>query len=130
MTRKRFPEFKGLDLDLSRFDFDEVEEQMKRIRAAQELPEGHPKREIWLPFLHVTPKFLAPFWRHLPDPLARRGRPKGRGKVGPVTLQEMDRRVAAGERPTSAAKAIVGDVAGAKNAADHIVKVWKQKRGK
>lgn len=115
--------------DLPHINWDEVEEQMKRIRAMRELPEGDPKREAWEPLLHMTPRQIGPFWRYLPDPLARRGRPKGRGKVGPETLAEMDHRVAGGEKPTAAAKAIVGDMAGAKNAADHIVKVWKAERG-
>ncbi|MFU8778281.1 MAG: hypothetical protein ACNA7M_11500 [Roseovarius sp.] len=118
-----------IEFKLSQSQLDELEEQMKRIRAMRELPEGDPKREAWEPLLDMTPRQIQPFWRYLPDPGARRGRPKGRGKVGPETLEEMDRRVSSGERPTTAAKAIVGDMAGAKNVADHIVKVWKAKRG-
>lgn len=108
----------------------ETEEIMKRVRARDDWPEGHPKRIIWERMLDTTPGWAAPIWRHLPDSTVRPpGRPVGPSKVTEEVLDEMDRRMAADEKPTRAAKAIIGDIAGVKNAADYIVKQWR-KRGK
>jgi hypothetical protein len=107
----------------------EAEEIMKRFRALKGLPEHHPKRVIWERFWDSNPAFMAPFWRHLPDPTSNPGRPKNSGKITDEMLAEMDRRRAAKERPTSAAKAIIGNVHGQKNRADHLVRVWKRNRG-
>jgi hypothetical protein len=106
----------------------EAEEQMKRFRAARKLPDGHSKRLIWDRLLETTPAWLQPIWRHLPDPLALPGRPKGVRLVTDEMLAEMDRRVATGEAPTAVAKAIVGNVAGQKNRADYLVRIWKRSR--
>jgi hypothetical protein len=107
----------------------EAEEIMQRFRALKALPEHHPKRIIWERFWDSNPAFMAPFWRHLPDPTAIPGRPKNSSKITDEMLAEMDRRHAAEERPTTAARAIVGEVAGQKNRADHLVRVWKRSRG-
>lgn len=113
---------------VSAVDWDEVEEMMRRFRALEDLPEDDAKRAIWEALEELTPKQLSLFWRHLPDPLAKKGRPPGTGRVTAAMLDEMDR--TAGDRPTRAARAIVGDGAGQKNRADHLVKAWRKKRGK
>lgn len=108
----------------------EAELMMQRFRALQYLPKNHPKRIIWDRLWGTTAGWLAPIWRHLPDPLAKPGRPKGTGRITDVMLDEMDRRTADGTvPPTAAARAIVGTGAGRKNRADHLVKVWRRKRG-
>ena len=118
------------DNPLSDADLQHLEELMRRFRALKDLPEDHPKRVIWEPFWATNPAFMSRFWRHLPDPLANPGRPKGSGKVTEAMLTQMDEAMQDGTtRPTRAAKAIVGDVSGQKNRADTLVKVWKQKRG-
>ena len=108
----------------------EAEEIMKRFRSLKNLPEEHPKRVVWDQFWTETPRFMSGFWRYLPDPLANPGRPKGSGRVTEEMLVLMDERTLSGcNSPTAAAKSIVGDVAGQKNRADNLVKVWKRKRG-
>ena len=107
----------------------EGEEIMKRFRALKHLPDDNPKRMIWENFWGETPASMCRLnWRrNLPDPLAFPGRPIGSVAVGEDVFLEMNRRVAAGEKPTRAAKAIVGDIAGAKNRADYIVRKWRER---
>lgn len=110
----------------------EGEELMKRFRVLEELPEDDYKRIIWERFWGDTPASMSRFdWRkRLPDPLAKKGRPRGSGKISDDVLLELDRRILElGEVPTPAAKRIVGDVAGAKNRADYLVKKHRE-RGK
>jgi len=107
----------------------ESEEIMKRFRALKDLPEDHPKRRIWDQFWESSPAFMASFWRYLPDPTANPGRPKNSRKITEEMLAEMDRQRSLDVLPTAAAKEIVGDIAGQKNRADHLVRVWKRSRG-
>lgn len=110
----------------------ETEELMKRFRAVKNLPEDNEKRIIWEHFWQSNPARISRFdWRkRLPDPLAKKGRPRGSAKISDAVLQELDRRIVeTDEAPTRAAKKIVGDIAGAKNRADYLVKKLRE-RGK
>lgn len=110
----------------------EAEEIMKRLRAADKLPKGHQKRVIWERLWETTPAFLAPIWRHLPDPLKSRGRPKGRGVVieDAKLFAEIDRRATRPEDIPNIVRSLVPeDHPWRKNRVDHIVKEYR-KRGK
>lgn len=107
--------------------FHEVGEITKRIRAAKRLPDGHPKREPWVALLDIPDKHIFLFSRFLldkADPLKAKGRP-AQSKIPDKHIAAITRRVARGEKPTPAAKALVG---GDKHRADYLVKQWR-KRG-
>jgi hypothetical protein len=110
----------------------EVEQCLDRIKAARKLPPTDVTRQFWEVVARATPAEVpASKWRKLPSPL--RGRPKG-GPVAndPQLLDEMAARVAAGEKRTTAARAIYqargfkGDKV--KGRAGHLVTVFNQSR--
>lgn len=104
--------------------FREIGQITKRIRAAKRLPDDHPKKVPWLALLDIPDEHIFLFSRFLPDPLKSKGRRRG-SKIPGEHFSELARRVATGEKPTPAAKAIVG---GDKHRADYLVKEWR-KRG-
>lgn len=120
---------------LSNVDWVETEAIMKRMRAAKDRPHD-PKSKIWETAIgDLTPRQASIFWRYLPDPLARRGRPAGHGRVvrDDELLAELRARVeGGGVKPTTAARELlvargVKADAGLKNRADHLVKLLRGK---
>jgi hypothetical protein len=111
--------------------WEEADEIHQRYKASLDLPEGDPKREAWEIIGGLTPRAAFKFWRHLPDPLKRRGRPKGSGSVvsnEALLLAVVERERKEGIKRTRAAREVLGDVAGVKNKADHIKKVLERKK--
>ncbi|MFC5387571.1 hypothetical protein ACFPLB_16555 [Aquamicrobium segne] len=85
----------------SKIDWNETEEIIKRMHAARNNPDD-PKSKIWEAAIGgVTPRAASLFWRHLPDPLKRRGRPAGSGELAAddAFFREMKRRITASNKP-------------------------------
>lgn len=113
----------------------ESSETLDRYRAARALSPDDPKAEPWSVLIDadLTVRQLRKVESYFPDPRARRGRPKGDGPVSTdeALFADLEERVAAGERPTTAAKALLVDRgvdAGLKGKADHLVRAWRKKR--
>ena len=77
-TQNALREFSERMAEISRrTDWAEIEEITKRMRAAKDNPDDR-KSKIWETAIgRITPREASLFWRYLPDPLKRRGRPKG-----------------------------------------------------
>lgn len=120
-------------------DLQEVEQIVTRLRAARRKP-GDPNSTVWLEVIaELTPRQAALVWRHLPDPLKSRGRPKGRGPIQSDeelfaeidslctrdrrTLREFTRQILR-ERGV-----VFASSAAEKNRLDHILRLYRQ-RGK
>jgi hypothetical protein len=124
------PSQRRLDEVLRRVDLDEVKEQQKRYRAALNHPADE-KSQPWIEAGWMTPKDLKPFWRFFPDPLKRRGRPKGSAPVAgnKALLAAMGEHITAtGDTPTTAARKVLkahGVTGELKGKADHLKKIWE-----
>jgi hypothetical protein len=116
---------------LNRVDWVEVRAILGRMHAARANPED-PKSEPWLAIGELTPRQIATFYRHIPNPLAKRGRRRGsRTTVDGELVEALNRMVENGEHPTTAARLLWqerGVRFGLKGRADHLVRVWKESR--
>jgi hypothetical protein len=107
----------------------QADEVFDRCKAALRRPADDPIRKAWRHVEGLSLSELYDHYRYLPDPRRRdRGRPSGSGRLA-KHLPELERRIKAGEKPTSAANEILrsaGVVAGLKGRADALVRLWKK----
>ncbi|AKI00557.1 hypothetical protein IMCC20628_01850 [Hoeflea sp. IMCC20628] len=99
-------------------DWQETNEIMKRYRATRDDPEN-PKSKIWETAISdKTPREASLFWRYLPDPLKRRGRPKGGMLVAEEALfDEMTARMeATGKHRKTVARELIQERGGVHHA--------------
>lgn len=115
----------------------ETEEIMKRMRSAKKDPDN-PKSMVWEAAVgETTPRAASVFWRHLPDPLKRRGRPKGGAIAADEALfEEMTARIAkTGKAAKTVAREIVNERGGVEYAeiesrVNYIARLYKQRAKK
>jgi hypothetical protein len=110
----------------------EMRPMLDRFNAAKDLPPNHPAKAAWAFIGHLTPKAGQPLWRRLPSPFSR-GHPKGKGSVvsDKTLLDQMTILVAAGKKPTTAAREVLKsrshDGIDLKGKADHLVRLFKKR---
>jgi hypothetical protein len=106
-------------------DWDRTQRALDRYKAAVK------ENKIWESALgRLMPWQIAEIMHRLPG---SPGRPRGTGPIAndAELLAELTARTNKGEKPTSAAMAILkerGVKAGLKNRADHLVRVWKREK--
>lgn len=86
-------------------DYIEFRKIVDRLKEARRNPDDA-KSKVWLEVIgNIDPHLAAQLWRYLPDPLAKKGRPRGEAKPG--QMEEVLRLVRAGENYRPAARRVL-----------------------
>jgi hypothetical protein len=127
--------FETIGKALQRLNTPEVAQALACYGVAEELGPANRRARPWLVTRDLSIGQTLDLLPYLPKLAPRKG-PKGRpskhGAAVANNLAELDRRVAAGELLTSAARQIIqqqGDFKNPKGRADHLVRAWKRRRG-